>query len=338
MASRTASRRSPFGRIATILLVLAGLVVLGWTIAWFSAASWVESEFDARTTQLAREGRADVECGRRDVSGFPFAFRFRCDEDVVVDTDRAELAFAGFDAGASAFSPSTVRASLAGPANLRLAPAATVMADWRTADVTVEEAFGRRRVEAELSALALDAPRLDLAAESARLVLAPVGFDLDLDFAADAVTLVPEGRPAVTAPRLFVRARLEKLHHELLVRFRPFDRRDGVAGTIEALGLDTAGEGRLLVSGPFVVSPDGLVSGRFTIAVSDGAAVGALLSQLLEDASVVDGVLVGLETLGERRTIDGREMRAIELEARGGKMPLGFVTIDLPRVWGGGSG
>ena len=332
-------------------LAVLTLAALAWTGLWFAAASWVESEFDARTVQLAREGRADIECGHREVTGFPFALNFACDEDVVVDTERAEIAFAGLEAGASAFSPGTWRAALAGPANVVLAPGMMAMADWRSAELTLADAFGARRAELSFLDLALDLPRVDVAAERGRLVLAPDGFDLDIALDAGGLTIVPSGRPAAAVARLSADATLERLHHRLLVRMRPFDPADGLKGTMQRLALETGGEtaseaggatgatsgsgGRLLVSGPFEISPDGRVSGRFTIAIRNGAAIAAVAARLVDGTAEIEGALTALETLGERRTIDGVEMRAIELEAVDGRMPLGFVSIDLPRVWGG---
>ena len=331
--SRLQPRPSAAMRLLKILVWTVVVVAILWTVAWFAAAGYVERQFEERTATLAREGRADIACGRHDVTGFPLRFRFVCDEDVAVETDRAEVALASLDAHASLLAPSTIHGSAVGPANLVLPDGGMVMASWDGADLTVRDAFDRRSFQFDLSAFQIDAPRIDLAGSFARFALRPKAADLLIELDARGVSVIPEGSATGELSEVFADITLEGLHRRLLVLGRPFEPANGLNGTITTLGLEADGGGRMSVSGPFSVSPDGLISGDFLIAVRDPESLAQPLADLTGRSTEITGALTALEALGQPRTIGGEEMRAIELSARNGKLPLGFITIDLPRVW-----
>ena len=338
MASRTdrllrPDRPSGGWRVLNWVLILLVVVFFGWTALWYAAAAYVKGEFDERTTALAREGRADIACGRRDVEGFPFEFRFVCDEDVMVETDRADVALSALESCARVWEPSTIRSTLDGPASVALGPGTRIVADWKNAALTVRDAFDRRSATVVLADLSLDAPQANLLVSQGEAALLPEGPDLRATLDAADVTLTLEGREPVTFARLYGDMTLRGLHRRLVMLGRSFEPANGLEGRIEGIGLQVGEGGRLHLSGPFSVSPEGLLSGRFTIAVRDPAELQGLVVRLTDLGDQFSGALTALSTLGEERTIDGVQMRAIELSAVDGKLPFGFVTVDLPRIW-----
>ena len=320
-------------RVLRAFAIALVVVAVAWTALWFAAAVWVEGEFEDRTAALAAEGEADVACGRHGVDGFPFRLRFVCDEDVMIETDRAGIALASIDAGLNVFSPSSLTATMEGPANVSLAPGMVLRANWERAGGEVSDLFDRRTIATAADVLRLEGPPGTLLMREGRTTLSPDGPDLRIETSANDVAVTLPGRGEAVIPAASADIKLEGLHQRLIQLGRSFDRRNGLKGTIQGVRIDAPGDGRLFVSGPFTVSPEGRISGRFTIAVRDGEALAALAEGLVDDTRRVGAFLSGFAALGQPREIEGEEMRALEIEANDGRVSFGLFGFDLPQVW-----
>lgn len=322
------------------LLFVVVAVVAVWSALWWGASLWVERTFDEQVARLAAQGTR-VTCGGRDVAGYPFALRLRC-APATLDGGGADVALAGLASGMSLSAPRTLRAAPVGPAKARLASGDTVEARWSAMDVAVDDLFSDRALEGTFDDLAVDAPFGALTVETGSFRAAPtppdgpVRDDLRLVTTQRGIALAPDaarGLPGVDVPGFAADIVLTGAYEALARRGeRPRDfLRRGFAGRVERLSLATGGDGLLLVSGPFSVDAQGRPSGRITIGVRNAPAVAAFLEGLAgEEAGLV---VTALEGLGQDRTIDGEKVRALKVTVADGRIPVGFFSFDLPRLW-----
>jgi hypothetical protein len=319
--------------LGLILAILAG----AWAGGWFWLASWAERNVETALSELARRGIA-VSCPGRQVVGFPFALKVACGETEVSETrSGSEARLAGVTAGASIFAPMTATAELASPARLD-APLLPASGDftWQAAALHVGVGMGGPRdVAFDTTGLngqvALpDQPPLNLAAGRAAGRLAPSedgGSLAEASFTALAATIGGTTYPAVDGHA----AALLSVPPRMLLAGR-----GGLQPPLSLRGLDVliaSGEARLGVTGELSVDAEGVVDGTLTLRLSGAEALPAVIASLPpEQHKEANAVVGGLMAFGRPATLDGKPASELVLEIKRGKVQVGPVSVDLPRL------
>ncbi|HSO46891.1 MAG TPA: DUF2125 domain-containing protein, partial [Rhizobiaceae bacterium] len=134
---------------------------------------------------------------------------------------------------------------------------------------------------------------------------------------------------------LAAEARLDAIADRIASGRNPLEilRRDGLSGEAGKLEIAPSDGGRLTLSGPFTVAPDGLLDGEITITAERIAALGAFFTALVpgeaEMIRNVAGLLSSLETGGGGEGA-GRTA-SIKLTIVRGRVSLGLIPVgELP--------
>src|SRR3712207_175678 len=99
-------------RLVTLGLALLVLAVV-WSGGWFALAAWAEGRVSGVLAEIAERG-IDIQCGGREMVGFPFSLKLACGDTAVSErSSGSAAAFAGLTGGASVFAPLTAEIDLA---------------------------------------------------------------------------------------------------------------------------------------------------------------------------------------------------------------------------------
>ena len=336
----------PARRLLKWSLGLLLVLVVLWSGAWFAAAWYAKRTFDEQMANLRTRG-VEIACAERDVTGFPVAFRFDCDAPSA-RTRQARGDLDGLVAGISLFSPNRLEIEPTGPG--RVLPVSGVDgADtdgaealefgWADMRATIIDPLSLgRRFDARFADLVVKGPFGSLTASSGSLIVEPVnGNDAAFATLQRDLAVAPtwsSALPEVALPRLEADLVVHDIWRLLIERRAALSERlrRGFTGRVERLTFGAMGDGVLVLSGPFEVDDLGRIGGTFTIGVRNAKAVAALVQPLVGGGEA-ELALTALETIGVEREIEGERVRALEIVAVDGRIPIGFFSIKLPPLW-----
>ncbi len=342
------SRRGPPWRAMLPTLVVLG-VGLVWSIAWFSAASWLEGEIEDGIARMADRGLS-LTCETGGLEGYPFRFAYDC--------QGADLAGPGYRirvprvlATVQAYDPRHMIAQVEGPGIVE-AGGRSVDASWESllgSGRTTWGAIGRiietgivdplqAITELGLSATALEltdgaaTASADRLSAFARPAFESVGRDIEI--AVDVAALTAAGLttgPADTSLRARLFALPANLHEA--------DLRDwlGAEGAIGVTRWDvSAGAGTVRASGRLDADAAGTANGTLTLAAANPQAFATALTDpgLGSLAATLSNALL---LTGRATDIDGRDALAVDITIAGGDVSLGFLPLGAlpPLLWDG---
>jgi len=324
------------GALGAALFVVAILVLFGgWSGLWHWASGRLSGEIDAGLQQLASRGVA-VECAGRNIRGFPFRIGIFCD-GVSANAGGGRISAGALRSAAQAYQPGRAVIELDGPAEIEIPRRPKLSLSWTSARASVLAGLsGLRRGSVELrnaGLLVFGVRPLARAADlqgHARRAQEPDS--IEIAASASALHLL---QPAEAGPfDIEFQALLDPAPASLdeLLRAPSLParlRRDGLRGTIHHLRL-AIGESSLVVSGPFEMSTNGELSGRFELMANRPEdllrAVGSLLRDEDEIRAFADQLAIVLSLAGERTEATLVIDRGA---ARIGIVPLG----KLPRLF-----
>lgn len=338
MASSGTVKRSRAFRGIVWVAVVALVLFAGLTAAWFYLASELESRVEAVLQQTGEQGTL-VGCGGREVFGYPFRLGLRCETTSVSrPVDGLELTAGAMRTAAQIYNPSRIVAELDGPLTVAETGSTPFVANWALGQASL--VFSGQGVER--FSLVLDEPTLAIQAQPALALGSATraevharrnGADLDLAIRDDGVAPVLPGMGALPPFDLYADLSLvgaaETLDSGLppggvsgLVR--------GRAGTLRAVRVTLAGGGLAELAGPFEVSPEGEISGRFQVSVENADAIAGLIGTLVPGSAGIARTIAGALPLAGRRE-GNRTIVSIDVED--GEARLGFIRIGrLPNV------
>lgn len=325
--------RRAFAWIATVAIVLA-LILSG---AWYYLASRLDAA--VRNAIAAAAGRGiTIVCPNQHVFGYPFRLGLHCDS-FALDAPAGGLHAAGgiLRTAAQLYRPNRVVAELGAPLAVSTPDGARFDLDWTLAQASA--AFWTAGLDH--FALVLDKPVLAVAAAdgaSAKIagsdhleVHARRNGD-DLDFAMTDTgirALVPE----LSQAPLFdaaIDATIDGAADWLSGELPGQTLREALAGksgTLRALKVALPGvpsPASADFSGPFRVDREGVISGDFTLAVTDPRTIAGLVAALSPRAAGIAGSIAsGIAFAG--RTENGRTV--IRLTVAEGKASLGIIPL-----------
>lgn len=322
------------------LIVTLGLIVVVlaaiWSAGWFALAAWADGQVSGVLARIKDRG-IEVDCGGRDMVGFPFALKVACGETALAEPGSgAHALLAGLTGGASIFAPRTAQIALASPARVE-SPLLAAPADlsWNDADVDVAMNLnGPQAVSFDAEDFAAELPMPDLlasvAARSAAGTLAPAedgGSDADLSFTQLALSLAGTTFPAfdgrasawVSVPPRALLAGRAGLQAPLSARL--------IGGSF------ASGDARLDADGDISIDEEGVLDGVITLRIAGAEAlpgfIAALPPELQKRANQVIG---GMIAFGSPTSLDGTPGSELRVEIERGKARVGPVTVTLPRL------
>lgn len=318
--------------IGSVVAVLAAI----WAGGWFALATWAEGQVASVLARVEDRG-IKVECGERNMVGFPFAMRVACGETAVAERQTGTAAaFAGLTGGASVFSPRTAQFALASPAQIE-SPFLTGPADLRWDDADVHVAMnlnGPEAVSFDTNDLTAELPIPDLpatvAARNLAGTLAPAadgGTDADLSFVGLAVSNAGTAMPLVDGR---LSAWISAPPRALLAG------RAGLQAPLSARLMNlslVSGEARLAADGDLSVDGDGIVDGTVTLRIAGAEALPGIIAALpVEQQKLANGAIGALLTFGSPTTLDGKRGSELKIEIERGEASIGPVSVRVPRV------
>jgi hypothetical protein len=260
--SATGREKGPnYGRRILWLGVFVVLLFGGYCAVWFYFASLLKEETLAAIAGM-NGGEVSAECADPAVRGFPFRFGLHCGRVRLADASRGVgVAAGGFRSAAQVYDLTRFVAELDGPARIDLPDGPQLTIDWqglRASARLAEPLPERLSVESRAltATLGTGAPLGSLASFEAHL--RPNGGDLDLAGSFEGLEIDPAIVEGGRLPALSGHADLSIAGGAELAASGAASLR-GQAGTLRTLALKAAPDIGLTVSGPFSVSPDGLL-------------------------------------------------------------------------------
>ena len=323
-------------RLVTFGLILAVFAAL-WAGGWFALAAWAEGRVSTVLADIARRG-IEVDCGERQMAGFPFAMKVVCGETAVSERSSGSQAqLGGLTGGASVFAPMTAQLELASPARIQ-SPLFTEPATLQWEETEIDVGMGMSgptsvSFDAENLSAALPIPDLAgaaLSAASAEGTLSPSddgGTDAALAFtglalAANGTTLPPFNGTAAAQLSVPPRALLAG--------------RAGLQAPLSAQGIRvslTSGEGRIDAEGDLSVDAEGIVDGAVTLRIAGTNALAAYIAALpAEHRQLGNAVIGGMLAFGQSTTLDGQPASQLQVEISRGRARIGPVDFRVPRI------
>lgn len=311
------SRR--FFWLAVFIVVLFG----GYAAAWFVIADRVEKAIDREIAEMRAEDGITADCEKRRIGGFPFRFELFCDS-VAFDDPRAPVTL---EAGAmrSARQIYDLRhtvGELDGP--LTFTAPLDVELTWSALRASVRDARPLpERVSITASALSAVTkpetarqPLFTASAVEAHMRTNGPDVDIATDFTDLAIN--PEAVEGRTIPSLSGVLDAAITDGVALAEIKPLSLR-GQAGTIRRMEL-SAGEGKLIVSGPIAFDANGLANGELEVTVENPRAVSQVFQTAIpEQADNIRTGFQAMQFLGNRPSLP--------LTLKRGEARLGFVKL-----------
>jgi hypothetical protein len=335
-------------RLIKILLGIAVIAAMGWSLWWYAGAEAHRAGFQAWLAQQ-RERGWQAEASQVEVTGFPTEFRLAVADPALADPASGWAWSAPvLSAVSEAWAPTRIAVTwppeqaLAVPgarAAIRSAAMTTLL------DVRPGSALELREAASDVARLTVEATTgWQAAAESATIRVAERGEDLappnsyDLRATADNVRL-PEQLVARIDPTGWLKPELDRLtvigHAALAEPIALRTLEEGRialrAATLREVGFEW-GEMKLVVSGSFVVDDQGYPDGTITVEAREWRQMlRVAVSSGVIDSGTADAITTALEFV-TALTGSGETLSA-PLNLSGGKLRIGpFAVADAPRL------
>ncbi|WAJ29865.1 DUF2125 domain-containing protein [Antarcticirhabdus aurantiaca] len=331
----TASSKGNSGARRAVLVVGLVAVVLAalLTGAWFYAAREIDRRTGEAIAAAAANG-ATIDCAGRETFGYPFRIGLSCSA-VGVDAPSAELRATGgaLRTAAQIYDPGRIVAELDGPLFLDTRDLPPLDLRWELAQASLRFGFGglqRGSLSVRAPDVALAQPagdRLPVAVAD-RFELHLRGADGNLDFASTDrglrfVLPALASLPAMEASFDLSVTGAEGWLASGMPRGTAREVLGGREGVLRSARVD-AGMAGLELSGPWRVSPDGLLSGEFRLAIAEPQQVADIIAAILPDfAPIANQTASAVGFFGVRE--NGRSV--LPLTVKDGAATLGVVPL-----------
>ncbi|MGE0280704.1 MAG: DUF2125 domain-containing protein [Rhizobiaceae bacterium] len=314
------------------LAVFLILIAAAYAAGWFYVAGKVEQEVDRAVARLGERG-IRLDCGNRQVTGFPLSLSLTCDSIAYDDPQRNVRAATGaLEAGAHLSQPLTPTVAVTGPLSVSDIPGLPdheFKAEWRSlqADahlwwpnpsrISVESTD----VAATMTTLNDPTPKKVFSTATIAASLMPEGSDLDYAGNFTGLVIDPAAIEGRNVPALDGSAAIRLANGVAFLKQRPKSLR-GQSAEIRNLSL-MSGDGSVAISGPVSVDGEGLIDAALEIKLTNPPAISAILQQAVpEKASEIKSAFIGLGFLGPEPKIPFRIVK-------GKPMVLGFSLGEI---------
>ncbi len=315
-----------------ILLIIILAIGASWSYGWHYVAGKVEEVIELGKTRLALQDKEFL-CPGQEIGGYPFRINLSCAETSYFDNQQGFSLEAGtLRTAAQAYQPGKVVAELDGPAFMKLANQETFDLDWTSMRASVSAGFsGVEKFSSAGTNLSATPTRKNLDAFTiAELQMHGRKVEAnDFDIAVRSHN-VKSSNAVWPGFDLVLNVRLADIHNQLKrnPNLRRIVREQGLDGQINELRYTSSNGGEVLISGPMQVDRQGLVSGKFSVEVTQLAPIMRSLAkafpqhrEFLEKAEATASIMGGGQNGGSLK---------LPITIRDGKasldpFPLGLV-------------
>ncbi|MEM6761342.1 MAG: DUF2125 domain-containing protein [Pseudomonadota bacterium] len=321
-----------------ILLVGVLLVVVAWSVLWFTAATVVDRQAE-KAQHAAMEAGSLAHCQNRSVTGFPFRIEVRCDRGTRLGNNNAELTLGGFVGAALIYRPSRVIAEVQGPATFSANNMDVVNANWELAHASARLNLGGPMVDrfdlevlgGDFTAGALQPVRFgDFDLNTRRSPAAPQ----DLDVAVRLTDLRP--MPGTEPATLSIRGTLEDAAPVLAGHadtvFAHF-LNQGLTFAIDALTFES-GDMQVAAAGTVDLGANGYLNGTVDVAIAgfkDRLPYISIVSP--ETEATVTTLFKNVLMFAPDTSIGERSAKRLTLTITDGRVSAGIVPLfAIPRL------
>lgn len=332
MSATAVSNPSPVSRKFRWLMAGIALVAGIYSAGWFLAADQIEKRLTARLADGQAAGLGG-ECTNMDVRGFPFRIGLFCDKVQLDDTRHGTSAtFGALRTAAQVYQPGHAVIELDGPAEIRASPGLNVSADWTLLRASMRATLsGVDRTSLAYDNLTgrvrlpLSDHGLGFGASHGELHLRQNGADLDAALTVDKLDLRPEEGPSYTPPATVAADMTFTDKAEWMTAPPTPEMFRGSKGELRQLTIDLGSGMNARLSGPFSVNDQGLISGEFSLTMTNIEAWRSNLVKLIpDDANLVDNTANMLKALA-----NGKDEATVKLNVRDGTAFLAFIPIGV---------
>lgn len=321
----------------TVLMAAALAVFVGWSIAWFIIATYVDRHVERAQIQLA-DNDIDLECAQRKVTGFPFRIELRCAHGTHVSAPTGVTKLDGVTIAALIYQPTRLIMELGGPLSVQSAFWEGLTADWSLARASARmdlEHAAMTRLDGEVLNLDVsygDVPRATVSDLNVNLRQHPER-QQDLQFSVRLADLKPHD--AVLAERLpSANVRIEGVVQDgaMLTEMGGVPRflaagTNGIAVVLDGavVEMDNA---QIAVEADMLIDREGHLNGKVAIAIAGIEEGIPALSGAQGGDPVVDA-LIRAVSAAPSGTVAGVEGRTMELTLRRGQVLMGILPLPI---------
>jgi hypothetical protein len=319
-------------RFLALIGVIAALGA-GWHFAWNKGAAELDRRADLAVARIAEDG-GRLECANRHIEGFPFRIGIYCTAFEYAPPGGGAFSAGNLRSAAQFYAPGRIVAELDGPAEIQLADGRRFELGWELLRSSLRanlDGVGALSIELRQPALSegrgtageqvlARSDELQIHARRSPQETA----DLDLASTITAMRDDQERFPAFSfSGDLTLKQMADRLQSGGGIV--EFVRANGVSGEARSLVLEPADGGRLALSGPFTITPDGLLDAEIRIEADRIASLGAfftaLMPQQAETIANIAGLLGALETGGT----SPQSPRSLTLTVNRGRISIGLI-------------
>lgn len=331
MASIGLSRRY------TVLMAAALAVFVGWSIAWFVIATYVDRHVERTQLRLA-ERDLDLECAQRKVTGFPFRIEIRCAHGTHLASNTGHAKVEGATVAALIYRPTRLIIELSGPLSVQSPFWDGLTMDWGLARASARmdlEAGAMTRLDSEFTDLTVayaDVPGADVGEVDINLrhhpvELADLQFSLSLAGFSPRLEALSQAVPAADV-------RITGVLHDGAVLTEAggigrylADGRDGYSLAIDRAVVEIEGA-QIAAEADILVDRDGYLNGRLDLALA-GFESGAPFLRSSDGGDVAMEALTRAIAVAPAGTVAGVEGRTVQLTLRRGQVMMGILPLPI---------
>ncbi len=322
-------------RTIILLLIIVGLGV-GWVFGWGLVERKVVDTAETVKTRLAERGQR-FDCADQLTGGFPFRISFNC-SSVSYFNERTGIAFSAGEmrSAAQAYQPGKAVIELESPARVVAPDGQSFQSEWASLRSSIGATFeGLDEFSVlvkEMSVTPERRPGDAVNFEEFQLNGRKVGSQrVQFAFRSENVSDAQSRWPVFDARAL---VSIDGVYDELSNRpdLLTIARRDGLDGEINRLEYRPESGGSLVLSGPAQITPQGILSGRFKLKISNTSKLLEALEQGLP------GYSQELQRIGSTIQRFGGSLGEREFEfpvtVRDGSVIVGLIKVaEIPPLY-----
>jgi hypothetical protein len=319
-------------RFGGLILVIAALAA-GWYFAWNRGAAELNRHADIAIARIGAEG-GRLECMDRHIEGFPFRIGIFCSAFEFAPPGGGAFSASKLRSAAQFYNPGHVISELDGPAQVQLPDGTRFELGWEALRSSIRANLdGMNALSFELRQPVLSEGRGtageqtlarsdDVQVHARRSPQDAATLDLAVSLSA-----VRDDKERFPGFSFSGDASFNSLADQITAGgdLAAFIRDSGLSGEARSLVLEPAEGGRLVLSGPFKVDRDGLLTGEIRIEATRVAALGAFFTALFPQESETIANIAGLLGSLDSGDAGADKPRSVTLTVSRGRISIGLI-------------
>ncbi len=311
-----------------LLFAFCVLLIVAASAAWFYVAGRIEA-VTAQAISGQRAQNVDIKCDGRKVRGYPFRFGLFCDALSIDNGADGYLLDAGAVRSAAQFyAPRDLIVELDGPLTFQQAGFEPVTLEWsqmRASVLATQPVPKTVSIVGQKFIAGRETLPTHFVAEQIEMHMRVVEADADIAGRALGFAFENAGPPLEDLPQLDADFNLRVKDGAALVADGDVDLR-GMSGELNRLALMLNDDSGVLVSGPYTVAENGLLSATLEVLIVDVDAVVDVTARAFPDiAGLLTAFANGQQRTGDKQDEVTLQVNIVDGQARMGLIPLGKI-------------